>query len=216
MEARVPASATRRGPNRVTLDFAWAESPRQVFPDPASRAVIGSTGVVSPVNIDVHSFDEAYISLFGADGAEVKASSGRRGYNVTVIHPRTGKVLEMRRLRHRGQPLRSGCPGRLSGRHPEGRIVAVATKGDAGANLTPAAVEALRGLGSRAQAPADLQRHGPRADRRAGRRAGHGGRGDQARRCVRARGRRLPHPGRRAGLGGIGSWKLEAGYWNWS
>ena len=92
----MPASATRRGPNRVTLDFAWAESPRQVFPDPASRAVIGSTGVVSPVNIDVHSFDEAFISLFGADGAEVKASSGRRGYNVTVIDPRTGKVIEMR------------------------------------------------------------------------------------------------------------------------
>ena len=75
VQAQVPASATRRGPNRVTLDFAWAESPRQVFPDPASRAVIGSTGVVSPVNIDVHSFDEAFISLFGADGAEVKASA---------------------------------------------------------------------------------------------------------------------------------------------
>ena len=27
VEARVPASATRRGPNRVTLDFAWTEPP---------------------------------------------------------------------------------------------------------------------------------------------------------------------------------------------
>ena len=43
-------------PEPRPLDFAWAASPRQVFPDPASRAVIGGTGVVSPVNLDVHSF----------------------------------------------------------------------------------------------------------------------------------------------------------------
>jgi len=157
VQAQVPASATRRGPNRVTLDFAWAESPRQVFPDPASRAVIGSTGVVSPVNIDVHSFDEAYISVFGADGAEVKASSGRRGYNVTVIHPRTGKVLETRGFDTAANPYEADALAAYLAGIPKGRIVAVATKGDAGANLTPAAVEALRNLGSRAQAPADLQ-----------------------------------------------------------
>jgi Interleukin-like EMT inducer len=157
VQAQVPASATHRGPNRVTLDFAWAKSPRQVSPDPASRAVIGGTGVGSPVNIDVHSFDEAFISLFGVDGAEVKASSGRRGYNVTVIDPRTGKVLEAVGFdtaanRYEADALAAYLTG-----IPKGRIVAVATKGDAGANLTAAAVEALRNLGSRAQAPADLQ-----------------------------------------------------------
>jgi len=157
VEARVPASATRRGPNRVTLDFAWAESPRQVFPDPASRAVIGSTGVVSPVNIDVHSFDEAFISLFGPDGAEVKAASGRRGYNVTVIDPRTGKVLESVGFDTAANPYEADALATYLAGIPKGRIVAVATKGDAGANLTPAAVQALAGLGSRAQAPADLQ-----------------------------------------------------------
>jgi hypothetical protein len=157
VEARVPASATRRGPNRVTLDFAWAESPRQVFPDPASRAVIGGTGVVSPVNIDVHSFDEAFISLFGSDGAEVKASSGRRGYNVTVIDPRTGKVLEAVGFDTAANPYEADALAAYLAGIPRGRIVAVATKGDAGANLTPAAVEALRNLGSRAQTPADLQ-----------------------------------------------------------
>ena len=157
VEVRVPASATRRGPNRVTLDFAWAESPREVFPDPASRAVIGSTGVVSPVNIDVHSFDEAFISLFGADGAEVKASSGRRGYNVTVIDPRTGKVLDAVGFDTAANPYEADALAAYLTGIPKGRIVAVATKGDAGAHLTPAAVEALRNLGSRAQAPADLQ-----------------------------------------------------------
>ena len=157
VQAGVPASATRRGPNRVTLDFAWAESPRQVFPDPAGRAVIGGTGVVSPVNIDVHSFDEAFISLFGSDGAEVKASSGRRGYNVTVIHPRTGKVIEAVGFDTAANPYEADALAAYLAGIPKGRIVVVATKGDAGANLTPAAVEALRGLGSRAGAPADLQ-----------------------------------------------------------
>jgi hypothetical protein len=157
VEARIPASATRRGPNRVTLDFAWAESPRQVFPDPASRAVIGDSGVVSPVNIDVHSFDEAFISLFGPDGAEVKASSGRRGYNVTVIDPRTGKVIESVGFDTAANPYEADALAAYLAGIPKGRIVAVATKGDAGANLTPAAVQALAGLGSRAQAPADLQ-----------------------------------------------------------
>ena len=157
VQAQVPASATRRGPNRVTLDFAWAESPRQVFPDPASRAAIGSTGVVSPVNIDVHGFDEAFISIFGADGAEVKASSGRRGYNVTVIDPRTGKVIESVGFDTAANSYEADALAAYLTGIPRGRIVAVATKGDAGANLTPAAVQALAGLGSRAQVPADLQ-----------------------------------------------------------
>jgi hypothetical protein len=157
VQAQVPASATRRGPNRVTLDFTWAESPRQVFPDPASRAVIGSTGVVSPVNIDVHSFDEAFISLFGSDGAEVKASSGRRGYNVTVIDPRTGKVIEAVGFDTAANPYEADALAAYLTGIPKGRIIAVATKGDAGANLTRAAVEALRNLGSRVQAPVDLQ-----------------------------------------------------------
>ena len=157
VQAQVPASATRRGPNRVTLSFAWAESPRQVFPDPASRAVIGETGVVSPVNIDVHSFDEAFISLFSADGAEMKASAGRRGYNVTVIDPRTGKVTEAVGFDTAANPYEADALAAYLTAIPKGRIVAVATKGDAGANLTPAALQALAGLGSRAQAPADLQ-----------------------------------------------------------
>ena len=128
-----------------------------MFPDLASRAVIGSTDVVSPVNIDVHSFDEAFISLFGADGVEVKASAGRRGYNVTVIDPRTGKVLEMQGFDTAANAYEADSLANYLAGIPKGRIVAVATKGDAGANLTPAAVEALRGLGSRARAPADLQ-----------------------------------------------------------
>ena len=96
VEAKLPAAATRRGPNRVRLEFAQAASPRTVFPDAASRAVIGGTGVVSPVNLEAHGFAEAYISAFGPDGQEVKASTNRRGYNVAMFDQRTGKLLETR------------------------------------------------------------------------------------------------------------------------
>ncbi len=156
VEANIPASATRRGPNRVRLQFDWAKSPRQVFPDPASRAVIGGTGVVSPVNIDVHSFDEAYISVFAADGSETKASTDRRGYNVSVLDPRTGAVLQMRGFDTAANTYESDALASYLASIPAGRIVAVATKGDAAANLTPAAIAALAGLGSRVQSPADL------------------------------------------------------------
>jgi hypothetical protein len=111
---------------------------------------------VSPVNIDVHAFDEAYISVFAADGSETKASTGRRGYNVSVLDPRTGKVLEMRGFDTAANTYESDALASYLASIPRGRIVAVATKGDAGANLTPAAIDALRGLGSRVQSPADL------------------------------------------------------------
>ena len=156
VEAAVPASAVRAGASRVRLQFGQAVSPRQAFPDPASRAMIGATGVVSPVNLDVHGFSEAFISAFDASGAETKASAGRRGYNVAVLDPHTGKVLEMRGFDTAANPYEADALASYLRDIPAGRIVAVTTKGDATANLTPAAVEALRGIGSRAGSPADL------------------------------------------------------------
>jgi hypothetical protein len=156
VEAAVPTSATRRGPNRITLSFAWAKSPRRVFPDPASRAVIGGTGVVSPVNLDVHSFSEAFISAFAADGRETKASIGRRGYNVTVFDQRAGKLLDTAGFDTAANTYEAAALASYLARIPAGRIVILATKGDATANLTPAAVDALRGLGSRVNSAAEL------------------------------------------------------------
>jgi hypothetical protein len=156
IEAKLPAVATRRGPNRVRLEFASATSPRTVFPDAASRAVIGGAGVVSPVNLEAHGFSEAYISAFGADGSEVKASTNRRGYNVAGFDPRSGKLLETRGFDTAANSYEADALAAYLSDIPRGRIVALATKGDATAHLTPAAITALRGLGSRAASPADL------------------------------------------------------------
>ena len=156
LEATVPANATHRGANRVRLTFAWAKSPRRVFPDPASRAEIGSTGVVSPVNLDVHSFDKAFISVFAADGSETKASVGRRGYNVAVIAPHTGKVLDTRGFDTAANNYEADALAAYLHQIPVGRIVVLATKGNATAHLTPTAISALRDLGSRVTSATDL------------------------------------------------------------
>jgi len=156
VEANVPAAATRRGPNRVRLEFASATSPRIVSPDAASRAVIGGTSIVSPVNLDAHGFSEAYISAFGPDGQEVKASTNRRGYNVAVFDQRTGRLLETRGFDTAANSYEADALAAYLSSISRGRIIALATKGDATAHLTPAAITALRGLGSRAASPVDL------------------------------------------------------------
>ncbi len=154
--AAVPATATRRGPNRVRLEFAWAVSPRRAFPDPVSRAVIGATGVASPVNLEAHAFSEAFISAFTADGREVKASVGRRGYNVAVFDPRSGALLNQRGFDTAANAYEADGLAAYLNAIPRGRIVVVATKGDAGRHLTPAAADALRRLGSRITSADDL------------------------------------------------------------
>jgi hypothetical protein len=156
VEAKVPAGITHRGPNRVRLEFSSAASPRTVFPDGASRAVIGGTGVVSPVNLEAHGFSEAYISAFGPDAQEVKASAGRRGYNVAVFDQRTGKLLAAQGFDTTANPYEADALAAYLSSIPRGRIVVLATKGDASTHLTPAAITALRGLGSRVASVADL------------------------------------------------------------
>jgi len=156
VEAVVPAGATRRGPNRVRLDFAWTASPRKVLPDAASRAVIGSTGITSPANLDVHGFDEAFISATAADGKVTNSSTGRRGYNVAVFDPRDGRLLDARGFDTAANSFEAEALATFLASLRPGLIVALATKGDAAANLTPAAIAALRGLGSRVGSAAEL------------------------------------------------------------
>jgi len=156
VEAAVPAAATRRGPNRVALRFDHAASPRLVFPRSSERAEIGATGVVSPVNIELHAFGEAFMTSTAEDGTVEDLSAGRAGYNVAVIDRRTGRLLDRRGFDTTANPYEADALAAYLRQVPEGRIVAVATKGDAGAHLTSGAVEAMRGLGSAVLSPADL------------------------------------------------------------
>ncbi len=157
IEVRVPAAATRQGANLIRLVFAWSASPRQVFPDEASRALIGSTGEQSPVNLEVHGFSEAFATAMGADGTTTDASAGRQGYNVAVFDEQTGELLDKRGFDTAANTYEADALAAYLDTVPVGRIVVLVTKGDATANLTPKALAAIARLGSKATGAANLK-----------------------------------------------------------
>ena len=132
------------GMNHLWFQFSHTASPR----DKLAQAFIGSTGVQSPVNISVHAFDQAYITLTDAQGQVTDASFGRRGYNVTLLDARTGRVLDEQGF----DTVANGYEVQRLVEHlqhlPQGQIVVLATREGAGEFVSPALVDALRGLGS--------------------------------------------------------------------
>jgi hypothetical protein len=146
VEWAVPGAALRNGLNRLELRWGQTAVPRQVLG--GSRA-IGSTGVELPVDADLKAFaDGGFMALFDEAGVQSDASAGRRGVNVTVLDPRTGRVVEkvgFDTAANEGESER--LAEFLAGVAP-GQIVLVASYGDAGAHLTKNAVAGLRSLGA--------------------------------------------------------------------
>lgn len=156
VEFRVRDADLKPGLNAFRLEFGRADSPRDVFPDAASRALIGTTGVQSPVNLEVHGFSEAFMTATDRNGSAVDASAGRQGYNVAVFDQKTGELLDKRGFDTAANGFEAGDLAEYLDAVPAGRIVALATKGTATANLTPGAVAALQEVGSRVTSAADL------------------------------------------------------------
>jgi hypothetical protein len=141
----LPIEYLRVGLNEVVLEFAYAHSPHDVLP---GDYAVGDTTVTSPVEITVnsaglHAGDFAYITVGGED-----ASVHRRGYNLAVIHPQNGEVLEMAGFDTWASEFESQNLAQFIRQLPEGYIVAVAVRDDGAANLTEDAVQALRSLGA--------------------------------------------------------------------
>ncbi len=133
---KVPANFLHPGLNEVALDFAYLASPHDVFP---GDFAVGETGVISPVEIDVNSSLEfAYITIGGMD-----ASLHRRGYNLAVIDPQTGAVID-----RAGFDIdESQALADFIAAIPEGYIVVAALKEGGTQSLTEEAVKALASLG---------------------------------------------------------------------
>ncbi len=149
----VPAGVTRDHTNVITLRFGWTKRPRDVF---EGRRLIGSTGVQVPVDVEITAFaDGAYMNTVEDDGTRHNVSYGRRGYNFTLIDPRTGKVLDKTGFDTYANEYEAQKMARYIESIPEGTIVLVATKGDAARHLTDEAAAALRTLGGRV----DLRQH---------------------------------------------------------
>jgi len=145
IELPLPSEAVRSGLNRLRLEFPWVERPPDVLP---ADAAIGSTGLMVPLDIEVAAAaDHAYISIEDEDGERVDASAGRRGYNLAVIDADSGRLLDKRGFDTYANEYEAQRLAEFIMDIPDGCIVAVATKGDAGMHLTEEAALALRSLG---------------------------------------------------------------------
>jgi hypothetical protein len=141
----LPGEYLKAGLNEVVLEFAYAVAPRQVLPGDYS---VGNTGVTSPVEISVNSAglsagNFAYITVKDQD-----ASTHRRGYNVAVIDPHSGAVVEKAGFDTWANEYEAQDLADFVTQIPEGYIVAVAVQEDGAAHLTEAAVRALLSLGA--------------------------------------------------------------------
>jgi hypothetical protein len=147
----VPARLVRSGLNEVRFEFDRLDAPAEVLP---GNGAIGRTGVQAPVAIEVNSdgpADLAFITVGMGEEAE-DGSDHRPGYNVAVIDPRNGKLLDQQGFDTTpgGSEAESAGMADTIGAVPEGQIVVVALQGDGAARLTEEAVLALRQIGAEA------------------------------------------------------------------
>jgi hypothetical protein len=147
----VPQQFLRHGLNEVQFAFDRLDAPADVLP---GNGAIGGTGVQAPVAIEVNSggpADFAFITVGTGDEAQ-DGSVHRPGYNVAVIHPQTGRVLEQRGFdtTPSGDEAEATALADFLANVPAGQIVVVALQGDGAALLTEDAVAAFRAIGGQA------------------------------------------------------------------
>jgi hypothetical protein len=143
--ARVPAALVHAGLNEVRLRFDETLATGQVRFQPRA---IGQTGTDSPVNLVVQSaglevgdFGQIYV-----DGRQV--SPNTRGYNVVLLNPKTGAVLDSAAFDTHLDAAASRALAEYINGVPEGTIVAVAAADEASRLLGQEAVDALRTIGA--------------------------------------------------------------------
>ncbi|MGD8474516.1 MAG: interleukin-like EMT inducer domain-containing protein, partial [Anaerolineae bacterium] len=147
----VPAEAIRSRLNDVRFRFDRLDAPAEVLP---GNGAIGMTGLQSPVAIEVNSGGPAgfaFIAVGSGDDAE-DGSVHSPGYNVAVIHPQSGKLLDLQGFdtTPSGGESNAVALAEMIDAVPDGRIVAVALQGDGAAHLTEDAVRALSQIGGQA------------------------------------------------------------------
>lgn len=140
-QVRLPADALHTGLNQLDFDFGYVARPRDVLP---TNFAIGATGVSSPVDIAVTSTPE-----FGSIQVNDKeVSQLKRGYNLVVIDPATGAILESKNFDTGGRTiLESRAMREFLSTIPKGQIVVGAIQEDAAAQLGESAAAAIQALG---------------------------------------------------------------------
>ena len=146
---RAPAEATRSGLNRLWLRFSHSARPIDVLP---GQAMIGATGVQSPVDIEINSGgaagDFAFMTVTSPAGAATDVSAGRRGYNLAAVDPKSGKVLDVRGFDTFANEFEADRLAQFIEGLPNGVLVLGAARGEAGVSLNDRAIAALASVGS--------------------------------------------------------------------
>jgi hypothetical protein len=144
-QVTLPSGANHEGLNEVWLHFETLYPASQVY---LSSRAIGETGVESPVNLVVHSAGQE-VGNFGhiyLDGQDV--SPNQRGYNVAVLHPQTGDVVQTAAFDVHEDIKASQALAIFLGNVPAGYLVAVAVADEASRLLGQEAVDSLKGIGA--------------------------------------------------------------------
>jgi hypothetical protein len=144
-EFAAPAGAIRYGLNELTLHFGHLARPRDVLP---AQWAIGDTGANAPLDIEVNSAGTAagsfaYITIATEDG-----SIHKRGYNLAVVEPETGRITGRGGFDTAGSAAEAQKMARFIQEIPGGYIVVAAVQEDGAANLTAEGVAALREIGA--------------------------------------------------------------------
>lgn len=147
----VPADLLRPGLNDLRFKFYRLDAPADVLP---GNGIIGATGLRTPVAIEVNSggpSDFAFITIGTGSGSQ-DGSLHHPGYNVAVIHPKTGELLDQAGFDTTpgGNESQASALADFLATVPDGQIVAVALQGDGAAYLTDRAVAAFRAIGGQA------------------------------------------------------------------
>jgi hypothetical protein len=152
IEATLPEAYLQNGLNRLTLHFGHTAQPRQVLP--ANRA-IGTTGLDTPVDLEVNSGpDFAFMTVGFGDEAR-DASAHRRGVNVAVVDAASGRVVEKKGFDTAANAFEAAVLTEFVAGVPDGQIVLVATQGlDAAAFFTPDTQAAFQSIGLPPNLPA--------------------------------------------------------------
>jgi len=147
----VPADLLRVGLNDLQFRFDRLDAPAEVVP---GNGEIGATGLQAPVAIEVNSGGPAgfaYVTVGSSDETQ-DGSLHSPGYNVAVIHPGTGKLLDLAGFdtTPAGSEAEAVALTEFIAAVPDGRIVVVALQGDGAAYLNEDAVTALSWIGGQA------------------------------------------------------------------
>jgi hypothetical protein len=145
LELQLPQHSLKQGLNRLRLHFSHLAQPRQVLP---AQTAIGRTGVAAPVDLEAHSGADFAFMTAGFGEAAQDVSSHRRGVNIAVIEPQSGKLLSMQGFDTAANEYEAAALSQFIAGIPEGQIVMLASQGpEATAFFEAKTLSALQSLG---------------------------------------------------------------------